>query len=116
MPIQQKACICHSYVCCVVLIVNCCTCVAAVGGVHFADMDFKTRVDIQQYLNALSKELGTSITDQKFANELDSRDPLAHFRLKFSMPTIGELLEGEEIASGHCLPRCLPNNYVVIYR
>ncbi len=63
-------------------------------------MEYKTRVEIQQYLKDLSLELGVSITDPKYAAALDSRDPLAHFRQKFSIPSIGELMEGKQLAQG----------------
>ena len=62
-----------------------------------------TREEIQQYLKSLALELGVPITDPSYAAALDSRDPLAHFRHKFSIPSIEELMEGKQIAEGTCL-------------
>ena len=56
---------------------------------------------MQAYLSGLSKELGVPITDPAYASALDSRDPLARFRDKFCVPTVGEFLEGKEIANGN---------------
>ena len=66
-------------------------------------MEYRTREEIQQYLKSLSLELGVPITDPSYAAALDSRDPLAHFRQKFSIPSIEELMEGKQIAEGTCL-------------
>ena len=60
----------------------------------------RTREEVQSYLRRLSKDLGVSITDTSYAAELESRDPLAHFRKKFHVPTVGELLGGKEAAPG----------------
>lgn len=42
-----------------------------------------------------AKEQGLSFDDVKFANFLDSRDPLRHFRDEFPHPTLGKLLEDD---------------------
>ena len=65
------------------------------------NMECRSRDEVQAYLWGLSKELGVPITDPAYAAALDSRDPLARFRDKFCVPSVGELLEGKEIAKGN---------------
>jgi hypothetical protein len=60
----------------------------------------RTRDEVQLYLTTLSKELEIPSTDPQFAAELDSRDQLKRFRGKFSIPLVGDLLEGRDIANG----------------
>lgn len=50
--------------------------------------------------NNVASELGVSVTDPRFPTELDSRDPLAHFRDRFCIPSIEELLDGRDIPPG----------------
>lgn len=63
-------------------------------------MESRTREGIQQYLKGVSTELGVPITDPSYAAALDSRDPLAHFRERFNIPSVEELLGGKEMAAG----------------
>ena len=50
---------------------------------------------IYQTLLDIAKEQGLKITDDKFAQLLDERDPLKHLRDQFHIPTKAEALEGD---------------------
>ena len=63
---------------------------------------FHSREEVQGHLRQLAGELKLALTDPQFAAALDARDELAHFREKFHIPLIGELLE--EGASSNQLP------------
>lgn len=51
---------------------------------------------MQEYLDAVARNLGSPLESRAVASELDMRDPLADFRGRFEVPTIGELLDEEE--------------------
>ena len=55
---------------------------------------FHSREEVQGHLRQLAGELKLALTDPQFAAALDARDELAHFRAKFHIPLIGDLLEG----------------------
>ena len=59
-------------------------------------VELNTREQVRGYLNGVAKELESSLGSLAVASELDLRDPLADFRGKFEVPTVGELMEGEE--------------------
>lgn len=48
-----------------------------------------------QTLLETAREQGLKITDERFAQLLDERDPLKHFREQFHIPTKVEALEGD---------------------
>ena len=50
---------------------------------------------IHQSLLETAQEHGLKITDERFAQLLDERDPLKHFREQFHVPTKAEALESE---------------------
>ena len=52
-----------------------------------------------QSLLETAQEHGLKITDERFAQLLDERDPLKHFRSQFHVPTKAEALE-DELADG----------------
>ena len=62
-----------------------------------------SREAIQGYITTLAEKEGVALDDPKLATELDKRDKLVSFRSKFHLPTIGELLEGEEVEQGVCV-------------
>ena len=64
---------------------------------------FDSREAIQSYISSLAQGEGVELDNVHLASALDKRDKLASFRSKFHVPTIGELLEGEEIADGVCV-------------
>ena len=66
--------------------------------VHLPNL--KTRESLRGYLNGLALEIGVPLTKRHFAEELDRRDELAHFRDLFHVPIISELLDEDEIAGG----------------
>ena len=49
---------------------------------------------IHQTLLETAEEEGLKITDERFAQLLDERDPLKHLREQFHVPTKAEALEG----------------------
>lgn len=55
--------------------------------------ELRTRDEIQTYLKGVAKEMDMALDSPKVAEELDKRDQLSEFRKKFSVPTIGQLLE-----------------------
>ena len=58
---------------------------------------------IHQTLLETAQEEGVKITDEKFAQLLDERDPLKHMKEKFHVPTKAEVLESD-IADGAFQP------------
>ena len=56
------------------------------------DAIFKSLLDTAQ-------EHGLKITDERFAELMDERDPLKHFRSQFHVPTKAEALE-DDLADG----------------
>lgn len=68
--------------------------------------DLRTREEIQSYLHGVADEVGVALNSPAVAQELDRRDQLAGFRAKFAVPTIGELLEEHERATGKLIHTC----------
>ena len=62
----------------------------------------ESKGSIQSYLESVAGGEGVGLDDLRLATTLDNRDKLASFRAKFCLPTIGEILEGQEIAEGVC--------------
>ncbi len=62
----------------------------------------ESKESIQSYLESVAGGEGVGLDDLRLATTLDNRDKLASFRAKFCLPTIGEILEGQEIAEGVC--------------
>ncbi len=58
--------------------------------------ELTTREEVQSFLRGVAAEVGVALEDSRVAEELDRRDELAPFRKKFSLPTIGQLLEESE--------------------
>ena len=58
---------------------------------------------IFQTLLETAQEQGVKITDEKFAQLLDERDPLKHMRDKFHIPTKAEVAESD-LADGEIKP------------
>ena len=54
---------------------------------------------IFQRLLETAQENGLEITDERFAQLMDERDPLKHFRSQFHVPTKAEALE-DDLADG----------------
>ena len=50
---------------------------------------------IYQTLLETAEKEGLKITDERFAQLLDERDPLKHLREQFHVPTKAEALEGD---------------------
>lgn len=61
---------------------------------------FRTREDVQGFLHQLSRELGFSCSDPKYAAALDQRDDLSHLRAKYHIPLLGQFLENEKSIAG----------------
>lgn len=59
-----------------------------------------TREEIQSYLRGVAEEVGVALELPEAAAELDRRDQLGHFRKKFTVPTIEQLLEKDDIEEG----------------
>ena len=62
-----------------------------------------SREAIQSYISSLAQGEGVELDSVQLAAAPDKRDKLASFCSKFYVPTIGEFLEGEEIADGVCV-------------
>ena len=67
----------------------------------FPELD--SREAIQGYITTLAEKEGVALDDPKLAAELDKRDKLVSFRSKFHVPTVGELLGGDEAENGVCI-------------
>ena len=51
----------------------------------------------------ISREHGLSITDEKFAQLLDERDPMKWQRSKFYMPKVSEITDSSADSNGKCV-------------
>ena len=61
--------------------------------------DLFSKEDVQGYLRSTAESLGVEIDSDTLAAELDRRDPVAHLRTFFNIPSVGQLLaEGERSA------------------
>ena len=58
--------------------------------------DLRSRDDIQRYLRHAAQSIGVALDSDAVAAELDRRDPVAHLRSCFNVPTVDQLMsEGE---------------------
>ena len=66
--------------------------------------DLQTRDAIRCYLRGVAETIGAAEDDDAVASELDKRDPLAHLRSFFHVPSVDQLLNEREGHSSELKP------------
>lgn len=61
-------------------------------------MAVRTREEVQGYLQQLAREQGLELSDPQFAAVLDKQDELAHYRSRFNIPVVGNMMDDPGIA------------------